>query len=304
MDLDFDILSARGVEFGVGYLNGEDYRFFAVPANSQVQSALQAMIQTTLDLMSDSVDDPPMYEPSEKYASTEYCFLTLDDSLADAIRDLHTARNLGLRNAPDVVCEAGAIVCYFARMVDSDGRRITALRRAAQFKGILKVKLIRVLDDTMQLLEDTVFRLDKDFDLIIDSNLIHILRPNSFAFLGQLTQAVLDAVPRNVAEIQSKLPFVDFGPIQEYAASRPRAARYLASIRTQNLLGIDPEALRYLCEETEVEVEDLGDSLSVQGRHVMGLLEVLDRRRYVDALDPTLRESYRAASRQKLRKRQ
>ena len=304
MDLDFDIGSTRSIEFGVGYLNAGDYSFFAVPANSQVQSALRAMIQATLDLMSDEAGSPPTYEPSEKYGSIDYCKLALSDDLADAIRGLHTARNLVLLDAPEVLLDASTIVCYFARMIDAEERRITALRRATQFKGTLKVKLLRVRDDTMQLLNDTVFRLDNDFDLVVDSTLVHILRPISFAFLGQLTQAVLDAVPINVAEIHTKLPFVDFESIQEYAARRPRAARYLASIRTQNLSGIDPEALRKLCEETDVEVEYVEGSLSVHEGHAMGFLEVLDRRRYVDALDPTMRESYRAASRQKIGRRQ
>ncbi|MDQ7088940.1 MAG: hypothetical protein Q9Q13_14270 [Acidobacteriota bacterium] len=55
---------------------------------------------------------------------------------------------------------------HFARLTDNKNRRLTALRRASQFKGVLKKRLIRWLDDTLKIIEDSVFKLDNDFDLL------------------------------------------------------------------------------------------------------------------------------------------
>ncbi|MFO0754574.1 MAG: hypothetical protein U0411_14770 [Thermodesulfovibrionales bacterium] len=75
-----------------------------------------------------------------------------------------------------------------------------------------------MLDDTLEIIEDTVFRLDNDFDLLVDSANIHILRPSGFEFAGKLQQAILDAVPENIKAIRKDLTFVDFDDIE---ATRP-----------------------------------------------------------------------------------
>ena len=85
----------------------------------------------------------------------------------------------------------------------------------------------------MQIVEDTLFKLDSDFDLLIDANNVHDLDLSGFEFAGKLQQAILDAVPGNVAALKAELTFIEFDGIEKYAAKHPRAARYLASIRGQ-----------------------------------------------------------------------
>ena len=82
-------------------------------------------------------------------------------------------------------------------------------------------------------MEDKVFKLDSDFDMLVESTGISILRPSGFEFVGELQEAILGAAPANIKKIESDLPFVDFSSIESYATSHPRAARYLASIRVQ-----------------------------------------------------------------------
>lgn len=53
------------------------------------------------------------------------------------------------------------------------------------------------MTDALKLVEDRVFNLDTDFDLLIDPQRVHILRPSGFEFAGQLQGAILDAVPKN-----------------------------------------------------------------------------------------------------------
>src|SRR2546426_481228 len=81
--------------------------------------------------------------------------------------------------------DPATVFCYFARLTDSKGRRLTALRRATQFKGVLKSRLLRLVTDSLKLVEDHIFKLDRDFDLLIDSANVHILRPSGFEFAGE-----------------------------------------------------------------------------------------------------------------------
>ncbi|MFQ5472724.1 MAG: DUF4868 domain-containing protein, partial [Dehalococcoidia bacterium] len=110
-----------------------------------------------------------------------------------------------------------------------------------------------------------------------------------------------DTVPQNMKAIRKDLPFVDFDGIEDYAGKRPRAARYLASIRAQEeTKNIDKAALKRLCKRTGVEVKESNGKVIVPDGHEMGFLEVLDRRRYEVDLVKEEPERYRAASRRKI----
>ncbi len=146
-----------------------------------------------------------------------------------------------------------------------------------------------------------MFKLDADFDLLIDSTNVHILRPSGFEFVGKLQEAVLAAAPENVKALQRDLKFVDFDRIEAYATTHPRAARYLASIRAQKeTTNIDKTALKKLCKGTGVKILEASGKITVLDGHVMGFLEVLDRRRYQLELVGGSPERFKAASRRKL----
>ena len=299
MKLDFDIENVTVTEFGVGRDDGNGQTFVSLPVDADVQNALRDIVSATWQAMRKDADDPPRYEPSEKHGSTEYLHLPLNDDLAASIRKLHEAANLPLD--ADALADSTTVFCYFARVTDVKGRRLTALRRATQFKGVLKSRLLRFVTDALKLIEDRVFKLDNDFDLLVDSQNVHILRPSGFEFAGQLQDAILNAVPKNVAAIQKDLAFVDFAAIQAYAGVHPRAARYMASIRAQKVTkNIDKNALKRLCKDTGVEVKESKGKLLVGDDHIMGFLEVLDRRRYELELVKGTPERFRAASRRKL----
>lgn len=299
MKLKFDLESVTVTEFGVGRDNGDGQVFVAVPVDADVQAALHEMAQATWGAMQKIEGGPVKYEPSEKHGSIEYLYLPLADDMAASMRELYEAANLDIDG--DALKEPDNIFCYFVRLIDNKHRRLTALRRASQFKGVLKKRLIRLVSNSLKLIQDDVFKLDSDFDLLIDSANIHILRPSGFEFAGKLQQAILDAVPENIKVIRQNLPFVDLDGVEEYAAKHPRAARYLASIRTQALTkNIDKAALKKLCKNTDVEVSESKGRLVVSAGHEMGFLEVLDRRRYELELVKGQPERFKAASRTKL----
>lgn len=297
MTLDFDLDSVRTTEFGVGKDETDAQTFRCVAVDGDVQTALRDMVSATWDVMSSLSEDPPRYEPSEKHASQEYVQLPLDDDLAERMRDLHQAENLD----SDTLTDPNTIFCYFARLTDGQGRRLTAVRRATQFKGVLKSRLIQFATDALKIIEGTVFKLDNDFDMLTDANSVHILRPSGFEFVGKLQQAILDAVPGNVQAIAADLAFVEFTGIGEYAKTHPRAARYLASIKSLGeMSNIDRDALKNLCTRTSVGFTEANGKIVVADGQVMGFLEVLDRRRYEIELVKDSPEQFRAPSRQKI----
>jgi len=301
MTLEFDLGNVTVTEFGVGRDDGDAQTFVAVPVDAAVQGALTEMVQATWDAMQKDEDGPAKYEPSEKHGGTEYLYLPLDDELAASVRELHEAASLTIDAA--ALSDPADVFCYFARLTDKKKRRLTALRRATQFKGVLKSRnrLVRMLDDTLKIIEDTVFKLDNDFDLLVDSVNVHILRPSGFEFAGKLQQAILEAVPENIKAIRKDLAFVDFDGIEVYAGTHPRAARYLASIRGQEeTKNIDKSLLKKLCKQTGVEVKESNGKVSITDGHEMGFLELLDRRRYEVSLVKEKPERYRAASRRKI----
>lgn len=299
MNLDIAFDRIESIEFGVGRDDGPDRTYRFVPVDNSVQTALTEMVDATQSAMATSTTDPARYQPSEKYGSVEYVYLPLDDALCDGLRALHDANNLevdsGALGAP------ASLFCYFVRLVDADSKRLTAVRRATQFKGVLNKRLIRFINDSLRLVEDTTFKLDADFDLLIDSEAVHVLRPSSLEFVGRLQDAIMAAAPGNLEAVGRDLPFVDFGSISVYAQKHPRAARYIASIRAQGgTAGINEESLRRLCESTGVALDDLDGQLQVPSGSEMGFLEVLDRRRYEIELITDSPEQYRAASRERL----
>ena len=97
------------------------------------------------------------------------------------------------------------------------------------------------------------------------------------------------------------MPFVDMSTLSEYAKQHPRAARYLASINTQSWAkGVDNIALKTLCDATGVEIMEQAGQITISDRHVMGFLEVLDRRRYEIGLVANNLEQFKASSRQRI----
>ena len=293
----FDINGAEFVEFGVGLDEGKNERFDLVPVDSTVQAVLKQMAIVTRDEMHEVRPNATAYEPSEKYDSPEHLFVPTDDDMASRFKQIHTASNI--QPEATALADPSKIFCYFARFkFRRDKKHLTAVRRATSFKGILKSPLIRFFGESLRIVEEQTFKLDHDFDVLVDDDRVYILRPAGFEFVGQLDAEIAKAVPGNIQSVKADLPYVDFTAIQKYAIDHPRAARYLASIRSQKLAkGVDKAYLKKLCKSTKVVVRDMGGKLEVDPGSIMDFLGVLDRRLYQVELVKDSPESFRASSR-------
>ena len=301
MNLNFDIENVEATEFGVGHQIGSERSFVVIPVVMSVQETLQDIVMATCQKMEGSAEPAPIFDPAEKYASEEYLTLPIDDDLALPLRELHQTPNLPIAN--DALTSITKSFCYFARFWDNQSRQLTTIRRATQFKGALN-KQNRILSlgtDALRIIEDPIFQLNADFDVVVDSVLVHIIHPASFKLLGQIEEAIAEAVPRNVEAISRVASYVDWSNIEEYAVGHSRAASLLASIRTQGYAAnLDKAALESLCIGTGVDLDTSGEQISVPEGHILPFLEVIDRRRYEIGLVPNTPERYRASSRTRL----
>ena len=299
MPAEFNLNTATVIEFGVGIDAPEGQRFVLVPIDAEVQRALREMVITTREEMEEAEGGPTTYDPSQKYGTQEHLILPLDDELAAHVLKIHTAENLPTE--PTALSNPTNVFCYFARMSDGNGHRLTAVRRATAFKGVLKSRLLQLTTDALKLVQEKIFKLDRDFDLVIDDTGVQILRPAGFEFVGELEGAILGAIPKNLKAIRADLPYIDFTPIAAYATQHPRAARYLASIRVQQETNnIDKGHLKRLCKKTGVQISEVNGKLVVDPSSIMDFLGVLDRRLYQVELVKGSPESFRAASRSRI----
>ncbi len=299
--IDFNFRSISTVELGFGF-DRQPRTFVRVPVDNAVQTALVEMAEATIHEMEKIARDPDEYLPSEKYSATEHLILSLEEGMVAEVKQLHEATNLS--EDASAIDRVESCFAYFARLTDDQGHHVTAVRRSNQFKTLIKKRnrLIRCVDDTLKTLDEAVFKLDNDFDFLIFGSEIHILRPSGFEFTAQLQGAIMSAVPQNIETISAELDFVNFGSIQTYALSHPRAARYLASIKSQRQAQrVSKNKLEQLCNRTNVAFMENDGKILIEDSHVMGFLEVLDRRRYeVDLVEEADPEVYRAPSRSRI----
>ena len=256
------------------------------------------MVQATRRQVDADGGAPRSYEPTEKYTSGEYSVVPMGDPLEATVREIHEIQLL----APDsgALSDPRRVFCYFARFEDNRDRRLTAIRQATYFKGVLEKKLLQFCSDSLHMVEDRVFKLDNDFDLLIDSDHTHILRSKAFESVGQLKAAILGGVKKNISEIQQELDFVDFRNVESHASTHVLAAGCLASIRQQDLAGITPASLVSECTRLKVTVKRSNGMVSVHDEDVMDFLRVLERRRYRSDLVSNHPEQFMADSRRKI----
>lgn len=134
MTLDFDLNCVIVTEFGIGRDDGSVEAFTSVPVGAEVQTVLLDMAKSTWQAMKRDEEGPTLYEPSEKHSAIEYFYLPVTSDLAGSLLDLHTATNLPIDSR--ALEQHGEVFSYFSRFTDKSNRRLTALRRASQFKGV------------------------------------------------------------------------------------------------------------------------------------------------------------------------
>jgi hypothetical protein len=286
----------------VGYfedLRAQNPRHIQIPIHPQVQAELRTMLRTTAQKMQlpASARHLPVFSPAEKYSSEEPLKLSLATDYVSDLAAVIALQNLPSdANALNVISE---LEYYYAVFTDNQNRKLFAFRRASQFKGVARSKLAFLNGGVLTLMNTAVFRLDNDFDYLVDDHTIFILRPSGFEFTTNVHGQVLREAATNAAVIAASVAFLDIARISAYATQHPRAARLLAAIRARDDLHlIDKRLLQSACRIFGIAVvKGQAGSIGPDAGHEYDFLCIIDRRAYTAKLIPNQPEKYEAASR-------
>ena len=281
MNFDFD--NAQAIMFGVARRprRGQP-EFFDIAVQNDILVRLHEMASATWGQMQVNVDDDPLqYNPAETYPTKRYLTIALDADIVELFQNLYEVPNFepgGL----EILNHPRSIFCYFAQLVDQNDRGLFAMRRSSSFKSILRQtnRFLIWQQNELRLLGDDMFRLDHEFDLLIDDEAVHILHPKGFEQLGSLQQLLRDAAAENIELMNNRLPFVIWAWDDPDFRMPIGLARKLAALRNENLEGLTADALQQLCQSTNVPFQQLPDGmLEFDQVDVEGLLDTLSRRR-------------------------
>lgn len=299
-----DLANIRTTEFGVCLYSGDGDTNVLVPVDAGVQQALREMIRETASNIGCFAADADVqrYEAAEKYSATEALRYPIDEALEASVPvQLFRAENLP--TSQTAIVDPAAIGFYFARIRDGQNRQLVAIKRAGQFKGVLKARgrLIRWLDDTMKVVDDDVFKLDPDFDYLVTDDEIYILRPSAFEFTVDLEATILAKAKENTQSLHDTITFIDFAGIADYVGKHKRAARLVAALKTRDDLGsTNQELFAAACEATGITLERENGRIRPAKGHEHEFLMLLDRRRYALTLIEDTPETYEAGNRRRV----
>ena len=298
--MNFDFTTMKVEAFGVCTRQGRqgrDVQLFGVPVASDVEVALGEMAQQTIDAMHSVSDLPVSYEASESYGVPQHLSLRLDDPAAaffSALRGVHVFEPGG----GAVLREPRTVFCYFGKFYDNSGGVLFGVRRSSFFKGVLKQRFMSFVSDELKMVQDSLFRLDTDFDVLIDDEQVFILHIAGFEIIGKIQEIIKNAAAENVEALRNALPFVRIGEIDTNSIGLT-FARQLAAVKRQLVPGITFESLRGVCDDNGVSYTVVDGRLQFGSDSLGDLLDVLDRRLYVDSLVPDFPTLYRANSRRR-----
>lgn len=294
----------QNIEFGIALFMDNEESFIRIPVDNTVKESLVDMRKEFYSQYDNGEEEPETFLPSEKYASTERLKVNLTEDYLESIRDLYQNTNLPVSNL-SLADVAENIGYYFAVFHNNNGNRELAIKRPSQFKGLLKKKnkLIRWADDTLKVISDNVFKLDHDFDFIVESDeRINILHPSGFIFISDMEEQILQSAAASAAELADRIPSVNFAALTEYISKSKRAAKLVASIKSRpDLERTANDKLRYLCNALRIEIKEEEGKIYPIEDHILNFLYVLDRRQYDIDITDLPPEIYVASSRKQVR---
>ncbi|HDX8345059.1 TPA: DUF4868 domain-containing protein [Aeromonas dhakensis] len=299
----FDFNNIVNIEFSFRVEDGENVSFQSAPTDREIKDILRQMLDDTVREFNINQDEILPYEVSEKYASKEKLSASIVDPLYQETLLIRDAEDAQIN--PEAINNPASIPYYRVKYYDSEERVLVAVRTASYFKAMLKQRsrLFRLVDDALESFQDSIFKLDFDFDFFIIGNDVYILRPANFESITNLGDEILEHAVAKVEVISEALGFINFEHIQELAGRSKRVARLVASVSSRDdLAQISEQNIRTLSQRTGVGlVESENGLMPLEGKE-LDFLEILDRRRYIVELIDGNQEAYRAQSRQAIRR--
>lgn len=289
------------IEFGICVENNNENLLSLIPIDQSVKTVLSNMHEAFYNTYNSISGDVKTFEASEKYADKEKLVISLDCAYLVRFRQLFTSALSPTTISPSE--QVKFIVYYFAIFHFNNGNKCIGVKRPAQFKSLLKKRnaLMRWVDDTLIAIPDDVFKLDNDFDFIIHSNQIEILRPTSFALLAEMDDQLLSAAVTNTIKLQEQMTFIKFDDVISNFVNNYKsktAAKLIASICCRDDLNrtIKDKLVEH-CRSLGVILTHQDNAIQPVENHVIDFLRILDRREYNIDLTDSAAEIYVAPSR-------
>lgn len=297
---DIDIGNIASVNFGIALRsNGNQY---FVPTDTRLKAALKEMITGTVAALNAAQGDWQPNDIFEDYGQRRRVFCNRDKEYMAVFSALFDAGALDdLTNLPDHVND---IEYYFADITDNQNRRMVGMRKATQFKGTVKAKnrLVRMTNDTLSIIEDTVFKLDNEFDVLITDANVYILNDTQMQQIAHITSRVAATAKDKIQTVEDTITFLDLSRIKEKIEKHPRVARYAVSIAQNPLIANFQRAkIESLAQQHGIVFKELENGkLQCCVQDEAKLMELLDARRYHLDLADNGGDPYRATGRQKV----
>ncbi len=297
---EFDLVNIKTVNFGVSLRPNADMYFVATDV--ETKKALESIFAETVAAF-DSINGAwELYDISEDYGERRRIYVSRAEPL---VADLSGVYNAGaLTDLANISDHLENIDYYFSEFIDNNGRRIIGLKKATTLKRTLKSRhrLIRLVDDTLELIQEDVLRLDSEFDLLIAQDNIFILNVRPAEATAKIVEKVASAADTKVQVIHDSIPFLDLTRIKEKIGKHPRMARNAHSVAKRiDLALFNRDRILALSDKQGIKFTELPNGrLQCRVTDEAKLLELLDARRYQVDLIGDGGDPYRATGRQKV----
>jgi len=298
---DFDIENIAAVNFAVA-LRSDGRRYF-LPTDAATKNTIKTILQSTAEAFEQLDGDWRAHDISEDYGKRRRVFAARN---TDYLSDLSAIFDEGdlddLSNAHEHIRD---IDYYFSIFFDSQGRKAIGMKKGMQLKGVLgaRNRLVRLADDTLQLIKDDVLKLDPEFDAIITSSHILMLKVRAVEYMANIVEHVAGAAAHKVQQIHDTIGFLDLSRIRENISKHPQMDRMAASILDRDdLSDIKRDRIEDIAVHQGLVFKEVGGRLQCRREDEAKLLEILDSRRYHLDLTATGPVPYRATGRQKVTK--
>lgn len=300
IDNAFDFKSIGAVNFGVSLRSNGNMHF--VPTDKPTKEALKETLRTTRNVFDGLPGIWERYDLSEEYGNRRRVYSERADEFMGELSTIFEAG--ALEDLTNVQDHAHDIDFYFAEFWDQKNRRAVGIRKATKLKGTLssRNRLVRLVDDTLKMIEDEVLRLDTEFDVVVTQTYVFILNPRQVEQVAKIVEQVASTASAKVHSIQGALPFLDLTRIASKIGKHPRMARHAASVASHpNLANFQRDRIEALAKQHGLKFKELDDGrLQCRVSDEAALLELLDARRYHLDLQGDGGEPYRATGRQRV----
>lgn len=289
----------RAAEFCASLKSGD--RFF-IPSDGGVQNALKAILRETVNAFEAIEGEWELHDISEVYGERRRVYAPRNSPLLETMSEIFDSG--ALPELPDLQNHLAELDYYFAKFVDNEGRVIVGVKKARTAKATLGAqnKLVRLIDNTLVLIEERVLRLDRQFDVLISADHVFVLEPRAMEQVANIVERVAASAGTKVQEIHDAVPFLDLSRIKDKIARHPKLARIAHSVANNpNLRQMQRAVIEELAAAQGIRFKEVNERLLCNVTDEAKLMEVLDARRYHLDLTATGAIPYRATARQAVR---